>query len=544
MSASRASIASWHAERILYDQAGLLVVDKPAGMPTYGGDESLRHGLTLRLGDWLERQGRSPRLGVHQRLDQETSGALLFTTDPAQDEPVRRALEAHTLARTYRAIVHDPRRVVSDGAAELMLDDDGKRSRVVRTGGKRAVTEMRVLERVGTRAEIELQLQTGRLHQIRVTLAHLGAPVIGDRLYGGPAAERLFLHAWRLGGGPLPHVLEAPLPGAFARALRGASAGPTSDAELRRLVRDAALRRAPLLARTNAFRLLHGDAEGLAGITIDVVGTSARIRWDGGAQPSDGTLAVLTNELEALGVLEVGAAPRREPTAPGAAAPAGGATSRPSEASGPVIVEEGAVRAEWASLTDALWGAEPALRPLRERVQEWSHGARSLLALGADVGSVLWVIAAANSSPAAPVEVTLVDRSKTGGARLRAVWKEPGPALRILREEPLAFAERELRRGHHYDLLLVDLTATRGEQGREQLLRSAFALMAPAGRLVVARRPAALGGRLLRRQLHDAATLLGRTIRYAKELPLPFDVPPAPSDADQEARRPLVVELD
>lgn len=519
-----------------------MVVDKPAGIPTYGGDESLRHGLTVRLGDWLEARGRSPRLGVHQRLDQETSGTLLFTTDPAQDEPVRRALEEHTLSRTYRAIVHDPRGALTDQTVELSLEDDGKHSRVVQSGGKRAVTEVRVLERVGTRADVELSLRSGRLHQIRVTLAHLGAPVLGDSIYGGPRAERLFLHAWRLAGTPLPRELEAPLPLTFARALHGSATGPTSESELRQLMRDALARRAPLLAHTNAFRWLHGDAESLPGVEVDVVGSFARIGWRGEARPSDAVLDVIASELEACGVLGWGAAPQTESGAPGAAGPADGLVWRGAEPRGPLVLEEGSAHYQLPSVGEAFAWFSPMLRPLRERVRGWIREGDSVLALGAE---------ASRAAVAARVrDVAVVDRSKAALARVRSGLELVDARVRLLCEEPLAFAEREVRRNHRYGLVLLDLTAARGERDRQGLLRSALATTEAAGKLVVVRRPSTLGSRMLRRQAHEAATGLGRTIRYAKEVPLPFDVPAimsedaADGDSTGQARRPLVIELD
>ncbi|HEY3494451.1 MAG TPA: pseudouridine synthase, partial [Polyangiaceae bacterium] len=89
--------------RVLHDADGLLVVDKPAGIPVHGGDEALAADLVSRLGAWLEQRGRDRYLGVHQRLDEGTSGVLLFTTDRAQNVEVARAFGEHDLLRRYTA---------------------------------------------------------------------------------------------------------------------------------------------------------------------------------------------------------------------------------------------------------------------------------------------------------------------------------------------------------------------------------------------------------------------------------------------------------
>jgi len=539
--APRLSVASWRAERILYDHAGLLVIDKPRGIPTYGGDETLRHGATVRLGDWLEAQGRSPRLGVHQRLDQETSGALLFTTDPVQDEPVRRALEEHTLRRTYRALVSDPRRRLTDARIELELAGDGERSRVVASGGKSAVTHVRVLERVGTLADVELVLETGRLHQIRVTLAHLGAPILGDRLYGGPPAARLFLHAQRLEGAPLPRAVEAPLPPAFLRTLRGQTAAPESS-EVRELVRDAVALRAPLLAQTNAVRLLHGAADGLPGIWVDGFGQRARVAFRPDVRHE--MLALVLRELRQLGVLEVGAAPKRARSGPGAAAQAESPPGFDVASADPLAIHEDGQRYLAPNLDGASSLFAPELRELRRRAASWAEGGSVLIAAAALGGLVLPLLGSTSA-------ITVVDRSGAALGLLRAALGSHSASVRLLREPAIDFLEREVRRSSRYVLVLLDLTAARGDRERQELAGSALRLVAAGGRLVVARRPDGVGARQLRRWLRELSVAAGRTVRYAKEVPLPSDVPEAVGSGEhdddvgeRDVRKPLVLELD
>src|SRR6478735_1254818 len=515
---SRLSVASWRAERILLDEDGLLVVDKPSGVPTYGGDAALRHGLTERLGDFLAASGRSARLGVHQRLDQDTSGVLLFTTDVARDAAVSAALVTHELGRAYRAIVSDPKQVLKDGTVDLLLEDDGKRSRVVSAGGKRAVTRLSLLRRSGALAELELRLESGRLHQIRVSLAHLGAPVLGDRLYGGAPAERLYLHAWRLSGGPLTAPIEAPLPPSFARALDGGDPWPKSEAEFRSLLRDAMCRRAPLLASANALRLVHGFADGLPGVELDVLATFARLSWSEDKPLSEAELAWMVEELEQLGVQGLWVAPR--------------AAWSGLEPTGPIVIGEGSRRFELPAGADGLAEFPLGLRELRERAADWARGGPAL-AGSAAVGTI--ALAAGSSA-------TIVDRSEQALGRLRSLGHAGSAGLRVLREEPLAFLEREARRGSTYALSIVDLTVARGDRDRERLLHSAIAITGHGGKLLIARAPAAVGTRQLRRWLQAGAEALGRTVRYAKEVPRPFDFD-APGD-DALPRKALIAEID
>ena len=90
-------------ERILSHSAGLLVIDKPARIPVHGGDEELAADLVTRLGAWLEARGRESYLGVHQRLDEGTSGVLLFTTARERNAEVSKAVSEHRFLRRYQA---------------------------------------------------------------------------------------------------------------------------------------------------------------------------------------------------------------------------------------------------------------------------------------------------------------------------------------------------------------------------------------------------------------------------------------------------------
>lgn len=174
---------------IHYEDEYLLVVNKPAGMVTHPAHGNFSGTLVNAL---LHHLGKSTgpdnlRPGIVHRLDKGTSGLLVV----AKDEKVHRKLtdqfSKRTVEREYRSLVwgrfkHD------EGTIETLLDrhpGDRKRYAVVRKGGKEAITTYKVLENYADTAYLRLKLGTGRTHQIRVHLEHIGHPVFGDSSYGG-----------------------------------------------------------------------------------------------------------------------------------------------------------------------------------------------------------------------------------------------------------------------------------------------------------------------------------------------------------------------
>lgn len=228
------------AASILYRDEWLIAVDKPAGLPTHATADPSRPNLVAALQAHLAAGGRGSYVAVHQRLDRDTSGVVLFAIDPAANEGLAAGFVARDVEKTYLALVTPAGSGAVTGAAgaiftidaPLSVDASGR----VRAGGpgaKPAATAVRVRERLGGLLLVEAHPATGRKHQVRVHLAHAGLPIAGDALYarGGPQAAtlrppRLMLHASRL---VLPHpisgrrlVLESPLPADFERVLRAA----------------------------------------------------------------------------------------------------------------------------------------------------------------------------------------------------------------------------------------------------------------------------------------------------------------------------------
>jgi 23S rRNA pseudouridine1911/1915/1917 synthase len=200
---------------ILYEDDDLLVVNKSAGMVVHPGagrtTGTLVHALLDHCGS-LPGIGGVERPGIVHRLDRETSGVLVVAKTEVAHHALSRQFKARLVKKRYLALVHGEVRRDSGriDAAIGRRKHDRTRMGVRREGGREARTAYRVVRRLAGMSAVELDLETGRTHQIRVHLAHIGHPVIGDPLYGGRRerrraaagalrADRQMLHAWRLG---------------------------------------------------------------------------------------------------------------------------------------------------------------------------------------------------------------------------------------------------------------------------------------------------------------------------------------------------------
>jgi 23S rRNA pseudouridine1911/1915/1917 synthase len=218
---------------VLYDDEHLLVVDKPPGIVVHpsGSEErtTLAHGL-LTLG---AAGGDPERPGIVHRLDRDTSGLLLVARSPEAHERLARAIRDRSVERRYLALVRGaPRSRTGRITAPIGRDRRDRTRHSLDTETPRdAVTWFEVREWIGDRTLVEIRLETGRTHQIRVHLESIGLPVCGDPVYGVAGdlgLERQFLHAHRLAfehpftGERLE--LETPLPRDLAEALERARA--------------------------------------------------------------------------------------------------------------------------------------------------------------------------------------------------------------------------------------------------------------------------------------------------------------------------------
>lgn len=217
------------AVEIRYRDRHLVVAVKPAGVLSQPSEHQRQGELALdqRLALWLAlEEGRRPELHLIHRLDRDAGGLLLFARTKAAAASLSRALREGGIERRYRAVVEGRpvfERCTADGPIARVAS--GAWRFEVAEGGRPARTEVEV-ERLGDGwAVVRCRLVTGRTHQVRVHLAHLGHPVVGDRLYGSrPAgAPRLLLHAeelaFRRPGDGRPVTVTAALPEELGRYL-------------------------------------------------------------------------------------------------------------------------------------------------------------------------------------------------------------------------------------------------------------------------------------------------------------------------------------
>lgn len=229
-----AAPAPLHAEpenlpiEILYQDPAVIAIDKPAGLTVHAGAGARSGTLVNRLVHHfqsLSQVGGDLRPGIVHRLDKDTSGVLLVARNDAAHRNLAAQFAARTVEKLYLALVQGAVRADSGRITKPIARDPVRRTRMTArvkagtkiTGGRAALTEYRVLERFAGFTFLEIRLGTGRTHQIRVHMADLGHPVAGDRLYGAAAAQRMFLHAWRIGfQSPVNGervTVQAPLPG-------------------------------------------------------------------------------------------------------------------------------------------------------------------------------------------------------------------------------------------------------------------------------------------------------------------------------------------
>ena len=217
---------------IVYEDADLLVVNKPKGMvvhPAPGhATGPLVHALLYHCGDQLSGINGVIRPGIVHRIDRNTSGLLMVAKTDAAHHSLSAQIQAHSFTREYQAVAVGRFREPS-GTIDAPIGRhpvDRKKMCVTQKNSKRAVTHYETILAYQKATHLRLRLETGRTHQIRVHLAYLGHPVLGDDVYGKPypGLEGQCLHAAKIGfvhpttGQYLE--FESPLPDYFRRVLR------------------------------------------------------------------------------------------------------------------------------------------------------------------------------------------------------------------------------------------------------------------------------------------------------------------------------------
>ncbi|CAM2064986.1 RluA family pseudouridine synthase [Sulfidibacter corallicola] len=218
------------ANRILFEDEHVIVVNKPSGLPCHATRDPRRDHLFAALARFLEARDGAAQvyLALHHRLDRDTSGALLLSKAKVANRPLSDMFRDHRVQKTYVALVdhegwaQDPPPPWSVRNYLARDKRDKHRMTAVRSGGDPARTDFRWMASYpdGT-ALVEARPHTGRTHQIRIHLALSGHPIRGDRLYGGTGEGRVMLHAHRL---EFPHpvagrsiTVDAPLPRPFKK---------------------------------------------------------------------------------------------------------------------------------------------------------------------------------------------------------------------------------------------------------------------------------------------------------------------------------------
>jgi 23S rRNA pseudouridine1911/1915/1917 synthase len=211
---------------IIYEDADFLAVNKPAGMAIHPAKRNGRGTLANAVTYYWQQAGQRIRFRPINRLDKDTSGLILIGNSQFAHQSLFEQLKRDRFKRYYLALVEG---VLPEDAGTIdqpiALESAEGRKRIIRPDGKKAVTHYQVLSRSATCTWLLLRLETGRTHQIRVHLSHLGQPICGDVLYGrdSPWVSRQALHASIL---RFVHprtkaevTLYAPLPADFQNAL-------------------------------------------------------------------------------------------------------------------------------------------------------------------------------------------------------------------------------------------------------------------------------------------------------------------------------------
>jgi 23S rRNA pseudouridine1911/1915/1917 synthase len=214
---------------IIYEDTDLLVIDKPAGLVVHPAPGHTGDTLVDRLRGYvtgLEMVGDSGRPGIVHRLDKDTSGLLVVAKNAAAHAHLAEQMKNRSTVKRYLALV-EGQMPVPEGVVDAPIGRDPRHRQhmaIVHSGGRLARTRFRTLKYAEGRTLLEIQLESGRTHQIRVHMAAIHHPIVGDHVYGrirpAPQPPRQFLHAAHL---ELIHpssqerlVFDSPLPADLA----------------------------------------------------------------------------------------------------------------------------------------------------------------------------------------------------------------------------------------------------------------------------------------------------------------------------------------
>jgi 23S rRNA (cytosine1962-C5)-methyltransferase len=563
---------------ILFEDDDIIAVDKPVGVSSQAADPANPDDVVTRLKRFLAARsgGGDAYLGVHQRLDRDTSGVLVYARRREANPGLAAQFEGRKVRKTYVACVTGwPAKRKRATLRDALVRDREGRMRVARArekGAVAAVTHVRLLARRGERAMLELELETGRTHQARVQLAHAGAPIAGDPAYGGACAPRMMLHAASLEllhpSTRKPLQVRAPVPPEFDAWLEGGRPASIDREDRGALARalDRALERRWGLGRsadgprpTTAFRIVNEDGDGLPRLAVDVYGSWLVAQLYPGAAKEGGrdegpwadaeAREILLDGLHALGFdgvylkirprqANLLADTRREDLAP--RLPVRGVPA-PEEFG--IVEESMPLRVR---LGDGLsTGLFLDQRMNRRRVREMAAGARvaNLFAYTCAF-SVAAALGGAERIVSVDASVAALER---GRANLDHAGVPPCDAHTFVADDAFAWLARAARREDRFDLVVLDPPSySSTKRGRfvadsdyGALAAAACAILAPGGRLLACTNHRGITASRFRKVLFDAGRRARRDIVQIKDFPEPPDFPVG-SDGEPHMKSALV----
>lgn len=170
---------------VIHEDRSILIINKPAGLVVHPGAGNPRRTLMNALLHFAPELERVPRAGIVQRLDKDTSGVIMIARTPEAHTYLVGQLKARKVKREYLALVGGVLTAGGSVDAPIGRHTVERKRMAVKTTGKAAVTHYRILKRYPAHTLLRLRLETGRTHQIRVHMAHIHHPVVGDPVYGG-----------------------------------------------------------------------------------------------------------------------------------------------------------------------------------------------------------------------------------------------------------------------------------------------------------------------------------------------------------------------
>ncbi len=547
------SFPSFDASRVLFDDDGLLVVDKPAGIPSQASDPEVPDDLPSRLRSCLRpRAGSEPYLGTHQRLDAETSGIVLFTTVRTANAAIAEQFEKRRVKKTYLACVTGWNKQKKHTTLRHVLD------------GKQAVTHVRILETCHRpphdRALLELVLETGRTHQARDQLARVNAPIAGDRVYGGASAPRLMLHASAMeivspSGKRL--TFKAPTPPEMLEWLeRGDRSGHVFDVgtskEHGQALRAALglaferrwglLRAMPSGRETTVFRLANEEGDALPGLAVDFYAGFAVVSVSGELAGSASQRESVLDAVASFGFDGVyeKARPKHASALSDAEreAMAPAAPSRGLAAPSPLAVKEEGIPFLARLNAGLATGFYADQRRNRQRVRAAASGKRVLNLFSY---TCAFSVAAAKGGATRTVSV---DASTAALERGRESFEHAFQSRGALGEtfelsahelvvmDARAYLERAARRGERFDLVILDPPSFGTAKGGRfsvatdfpALCKLAFEVLDDRGAMLASINHRQTTQDRFRHMVQDAARAAGKDMK-ARDLPPALDYP-------------------